>query len=71
VDGWRVVALLVLAALAGGVIWKNLPARTASVEGPNPIAELISAEVGGITRGGSTARTAAAGPRGRSTWRVI
>ena len=32
-SGLRLAALLVLAALAGGVIWKSLPARTAPVEG--------------------------------------
>ena len=49
-SGLRLAALLVLAALAGGVIWKSLPARTAPVEGPNPIFELIPAEIGGMTQ---------------------
>jgi hypothetical protein len=49
-SGLRLAALLVLAALAGGVIWKSLPARTAPVEGPNPISELIPGEIGGMTK---------------------
>ena len=49
-SGLRLAGLLVLAALAGGVIWKSLPARTASVEGPNPIAALIPVEIGGMTQ---------------------
>lgn len=48
--GFRLTALVVLTALAGGVIWKCLPARTAAIQGPNPIAELLAAEIGGMTQ---------------------
>ncbi|SDY90355.1 alpha/beta fold hydrolase [Citreimonas salinaria] len=46
----RLASLLVLALLTGGVIWKTLPARTAAVEGPDPIAELVPARIGGMTQ---------------------
>lgn len=46
----RLAVLVVLAASAGALIWKSLPARTTPVEGANPIAEVITAEVGGITQ---------------------
>ncbi len=46
----RLTVLLLLAGLAGGLIWKSLPARTAPVEGPDPIAELVAAEIGGMTQ---------------------
>lgn len=46
----RLVALTLIAAIAAGLIWKSLPARTSSVTGPDPIAELIPAEIGGMTQ---------------------
>lgn len=46
----RLVLLVLIAAVAGGLIWKSLPARTSSVAGPDPIAELIPAEIGGTTQ---------------------
>ncbi len=46
----RLAVLVVLAVAAGALIWKSLPARTTPVEGPNPIAELIAAEIGAITQ---------------------
>jgi len=46
----RITALALLALLAGGIVWKSLPARTTPVAGPDPIAELISAEIGGTTQ---------------------
>jgi pimeloyl-ACP methyl ester carboxylesterase len=46
----RLVALALIAAIAAGLIWKSLPARTSSITGPDPIAELISAEIGGMTQ---------------------
>jgi len=44
----RPAALVVLALIASGLLWKTLPARTARLTGPDPIAELIPAEIGGI-----------------------
>ena len=46
----RVASLVLIAAVAGGMIWKSLPARTAPVPGPDPIAELIPADIGGMTQ---------------------
>ncbi len=46
----RITALALLALCVGGIIWKTLPARTAPVAGPDPIAELIPAEIGGMTQ---------------------
>ena len=46
----RLIVSLAIAALAGGLIWKSLPARTTPIEGPNPIAALIPAEIGGMTQ---------------------
>jgi len=46
----RLAAVLVLAMLAGGLIWKSLPARTGFIDGRDPIAELIPAETGGMTQ---------------------
>ena len=46
----RLAVLVVLAVFAGALIWKSLPARTTAVEGPDPVAELIPAEIGGITQ---------------------
>jgi len=46
----RLTALLVVAALMAALIWKILPARTAPVTGPNPIAELMAVEIGGMTQ---------------------
>ena len=43
-------ALVLIAAIAGGVLWKSLPARTAPIHAPNAIAELIPAEIGGMTQ---------------------
>ena len=42
------VALVLVALLAGGLVWKSLPVRTVPVAGPDPIAKLISAEIGGM-----------------------
>jgi pimeloyl-ACP methyl ester carboxylesterase len=44
----RLVALALVAATAAGLIWKSLPARTPGIAGPNPIAELVPAEIGGV-----------------------
>jgi pimeloyl-ACP methyl ester carboxylesterase len=49
-SGVRLAALLLLALIAGAVAWKLLPARTASLGGPEPIAELIPVDVGGMTQ---------------------
>lgn len=46
----RITAFVLLALLVCGLVWKSLPARTAPVAGPNPIAELIQAEIGGLTQ---------------------
>ena len=46
----RIASLVLIAAAAGGLIWKSLPARSAPVAGPDPIAELIPAEIGGVTQ---------------------
>ncbi|SNT71499.1 alpha/beta fold hydrolase [Paracoccus seriniphilus] len=46
----RLVPLVLMAALACGLLWKTLPARTSPVAGPDPIAELIAAEIGGMTQ---------------------
>lgn len=46
----RLAALVLIAAVAGGLIWKTLPARTSAVAGPDPIAALIPAEIGGMTQ---------------------
>jgi len=46
----RLVAFALIAAIAAGLIWKSLPARTAPVAGPDPIAALIPAEIGGMTQ---------------------
>ncbi|TVP55129.1 MAG: alpha/beta hydrolase [Halomonadaceae bacterium] len=46
----RLTTLLVVALIGGALIWKSLPARTTPVQGPNPIAELIPVEIGGITQ---------------------
>jgi pimeloyl-ACP methyl ester carboxylesterase len=46
----RLAALVLLGLLAGGLVWKSLPARTAALTGSNPIAEPIPAEIGGMTQ---------------------
>jgi len=46
----RLTTLLVVALIVGSLIWKSLPARTAPVDGSNPIAELIPVEIGGMTQ---------------------
>ena len=46
----RFAALVFIAAIAVGLIWKTLPARTSSVAGPDPIAELVPAVIGGMTQ---------------------
>ncbi len=46
----RLAPLVLMAALAGGLVWKTLPARTSPIIGPDPIAELIPAEIGGMTQ---------------------
>ena len=46
----RFASLVLIAVLACGLIWKSLPARTSSIAGPDPIAELVTAEIGGMTQ---------------------
>jgi pimeloyl-ACP methyl ester carboxylesterase len=46
----RLAGLLLLGLLAGLVLWKSLPARTASLAGPDAIAELVPARIGGMTQ---------------------
>lgn len=46
----RRVTLVLIAAVAGALIWRTLPARTVPIAGPDPIAELIPAEIGGMTQ---------------------
>jgi pimeloyl-ACP methyl ester carboxylesterase len=46
----RLAALVLLGLLAGGLVWKILPARTAPVVGPNPISGLVHPEIGGMTQ---------------------
>ncbi|MGZ3216524.1 alpha/beta fold hydrolase [Paracoccus sp. T5] len=46
----RLVTLVLIGLLAAGLVWKILPARTAPVVGPDPIAELVPAEIGGMTQ---------------------
>ena len=46
----RLAPLVLIAAVAGRLIWKTMPAGTAPVAGPDPIAELIPAEIGGMTQ---------------------
>jgi pimeloyl-ACP methyl ester carboxylesterase len=46
----RLALLVLIAAVAGGLIWKVMPAGTAPVAGPDPIAELIPAEIGDTTQ---------------------
>jgi len=46
----RLTALVLLALTAGVLLWKTLPARTAAVSGPDPVAELIPAQIGGMTQ---------------------
>ena len=46
----RITAFVLLALLACGLVWKSLPARTMPVAGPEPIAELVPAEIGGTTQ---------------------
>lgn len=46
----RLASLVLIAVLACGLIWKSLPARTFSVAGPDPVAELVAAEIGGMTQ---------------------
>lgn len=46
----RLTALVLLALTAGVLLWKSLPARTSVIYGPDPIAELIPAQIGGMTQ---------------------
>lgn len=46
----RLAPLVLIASAAGALVWKTLPARTAPVVGPDPIAELIPAEIGSMTQ---------------------
>jgi hypothetical protein len=46
----RLAGLLLLGLLAGFVLWKSLPARTASLAGADPIADLVPAPIGGMTQ---------------------
>lgn len=48
--GLRLTALLLLGLLAAGLGWKSLPARTGPVDGLNPIATLVPADIGGMTQ---------------------
>ena len=44
------VALILLGLATGGLIWKSLPARTSAIAGPDAIAELVPAQIGGMTQ---------------------
>ena len=46
----RLVALILLGLATGGLIWKSLPARTSAIAGPDPITELVPAQIGGMTQ---------------------
>ncbi len=46
----RLTALVLLGLIATGLIWKSLPARTSAISGPDSIADLIPAEIGGMTQ---------------------
>jgi len=46
----RLAPFILIVVLASGLLWKILPARTFSLTGPDPIAELIPAEIGGMTQ---------------------
>lgn len=46
----RLTALILLGLIVAGLVWKSLPARTSATSGPDPIAELIPAEIGGMTQ---------------------
>jgi len=46
----RLAPLVLFAAIAGGLAWKTLPARTPPITGADPIAELIPAQIGGMTQ---------------------
>jgi len=46
----RLTVLVVVVLVVGALIWKSLPARTIFINGPNPIAELVPAEIGGMTQ---------------------
>lgn len=46
----RFAAIALLALLLCSLIWKSLPARTPTLAGPNPISQLIEAEIGGMTQ---------------------
>lgn len=46
----RLSVLALVALLAGGLVWKTLPARTPPIDGPDPIADLVPAEIGGMTQ---------------------
>ena len=49
-SGLRLTALFAVVALSAGLIWKSLPARTAPADGPNPIGELVPAQIGAMTQ---------------------
>jgi len=49
-SGVRLTAIVFLALGVGGLLLKSLPARTPVIEGADPIAELIPAEIGGMTQ---------------------
>jgi pimeloyl-ACP methyl ester carboxylesterase len=46
----RLAGLLLLSLLGALVLWKSLPARTASLDGPSAIADLVPARIGGMTQ---------------------
>jgi pimeloyl-ACP methyl ester carboxylesterase len=47
---FRLAGLLLLVLLGGIMLWKSLPARTAALSGPDAIAELVPARIGGMTQ---------------------
>jgi len=46
----RLLGIAVGLTLAGVIAWKMLPARTSPIDGPDPVAELVPAEIGGMTQ---------------------
>ena len=46
----RLLGIAVGLTLAGVIAWNMLPARTSPIDGPDPVAELVSAEIGGMTQ---------------------
>jgi pimeloyl-ACP methyl ester carboxylesterase len=46
----RLIFLVLLGLVVCGLAWKVLPSRTLAIGGPNPIAQLIPARIGGMTQ---------------------